>query len=92
MVVHQGILFSRASTKPYGVGQTDGLKCGRKRGVSLYSFIKRDHCTALRAMQHPSMTPTSLLGCGVVSERKRERVFIFCGFVKRSMQMEGDRR
>ena len=23
---------------------------------------KRDHCTALRAMQHPSMTPTCLLG------------------------------
>ena len=30
----------------------------------LYSpaYVKRDHCTALRAMQHPSMTPTSLLG------------------------------
>ena len=37
-------------------------------------FVKRDHCTALRAMQHPSMTPTSLLGwqltlCGSLKSR-----------------------
>ena len=25
-------------------------------------FVKRDHCTALWAVQHPSMTPSSLLG------------------------------
>ena len=32
------------------------------RDFSPPTFIKREHCTALRAMQHPSMTPTSLLG------------------------------
>ena len=31
-----------------------------RRGARL-SFVKRDHCTALWAVQHPSMTPTGFV-------------------------------
>ena len=36
------------------------------------TFIKRDHCTSLRAVQHPSMTPTRLLGLWGEQVRARE--------------------
>ena len=32
------------------------------RRLACKGFVKRDHCTTLRAVQHPSMTPTSLQG------------------------------
>ena len=43
-----------------------------KGGRFIWIYVKRDHCTALRAVQHPSMIPTSLLGLGV-SKCERER-------------------
>ena len=36
----------------------------RGGGAFMSAFVKRDQCTALCAVQHPSMTPTSLLGLG----------------------------
>ena len=39
-----------------------GNQLGLKKACTEGIYVKRDHCTALRAMQHPSMTPTSLLG------------------------------
>ena len=30
-------------------------------GTQVCLFVKRDHCTALWAVQHPSMTPTGFV-------------------------------
>ena len=44
---------------------TDAVQSGMYLLLSLgelfIMFVKRDHCTALWAVQHPSMTPTSFL-------------------------------
>ena len=45
-----------------GVGQLGKLGCQiLYRVLRLIGFFKRDHCTALWAVQHPSMTPTEFV-------------------------------
>ena len=51
--VAEGLLANKAAATRGGGSEGDGRH---------ENDVKRDHCTALRAVQHPSMTPTSLLG------------------------------
>ena len=70
-MLHYHCVYSRGSvstiTAAAAAGTLTGIERhmlgGREGGREPRSrFVQRDHFTALRAVQDPSMTPTSLLG------------------------------
>ena len=68
-VASKELLWSLLAIESHSLGSQDLGCMGEvvspqhgERAVAGIIHVKKDHCTALRAVQDPSMTPTSLLG------------------------------